>query len=582
MSRLRNTILTDRGMLRADDPSITIDDLRTSYFGGKVPRIGVTKCLGIRADLMKVVMDYSKENDLQNDSRRQAIVNFFNGIKTKPVCELCGKPTRFNHTLGQYARFCSHKCQNNSPDVKRVHKETNMRVYGVDNAAKSQVAKNKMKNTLLEKYGATCYLATEEGKDKARKTCLEHYGVDHVGKSQEFKEKRQATMLRKYGVKNALQNPEIMKRRDATCMERFGELYPGTYRLKELAAETRLKVWDSLPDIFPDYELLCGRDEFMGVYEHENTWKCKSCGKTFSRIGAPFCQCRLKWTTQQELYDFVHSIRPCAEFRNKSVLGNQREIDIYVPSLKIGFEYDGLYWHSELYGKNRNYHLNKTEDAAKKGVRLIHIFEDEWLLKKDITKDFIRAVLMDSRHFEVVFARKCVLKRLETSEAYQFFDENHILGHTNSNVNIGLVFDGRLVAAAAFKPMETADGSWYLERYASLLGVRVQGGCSRILSFFTVSNSPSKIRTFADKRWSVGGMYDKIGFTKVGENPPAYWYVKNGAPPRIHRFSLRKDNIKMFDKVYDPNMTEFQLASANGYMRIWDCGQIVYEIDFTK
>ena len=46
---------------------------------------------------------------------------------------------------------------------------------------------------------------------------------------------------------------------------------------------------------------------------------------------------------------------------------NGKEIDIYIPSLKIGFEYDGLYWHSEAGGKFQNYHLNKTELAESKG-----------------------------------------------------------------------------------------------------------------------------------------------------------------------------------------------------------------------
>ena len=76
-------------------------------------------------------------------------------------------------------------------------------------------------------------------------------------------------------------------------------------------------------------------------------------------------------------------------------------------------------------------------------------------------------------------------------------------------------------------------------------------------------------------------MYEKIGFTRVAITPPAYWYVPKGNRIRIHRFNLRKDNKKMFPIKYDPNMTESILASENGYSRIWDCGQIVYDYNPT-
>ena len=61
------------------------------------------------------------------------------------------------------------------------------------------------------------------------------------------------------------------------------------------------------------------------------------------------------------------------------------EIDIFIPSKNIAIEYDGLYWHSsnKFSGRTieKKYHLNKTEQCLKKGIKLIHIFENEWILK---------------------------------------------------------------------------------------------------------------------------------------------------------------------------------------------------------
>jgi len=67
---------------------------------------------------------------------------------------------------------------------------------------------------------------------------------------------------------------------------------------------------------------------------------------------------------------------------DKTILNNKnKEVGIYLPEYKIGIEFNGLYWHSELY-KEKNYHLNKTEECEKQGVELIHIFEDERIYKK--------------------------------------------------------------------------------------------------------------------------------------------------------------------------------------------------------
>ena len=45
------------------------------------------------------------------------------------------------------------------------------------------------------------------------------------------------------------------------------------------------------------------------------------------------------------------------------------QLDIYIPSHKIAFEYNGLYWHNELF-VDKNYHLNKTTECKIKNIQL--------------------------------------------------------------------------------------------------------------------------------------------------------------------------------------------------------------------
>lgn len=66
-----------------------------------------------------------------------------------------------------------------------------------------------------------------------------------------------------------------------------------------------------------------------------------------------------------------------SEKSDKEIL-NGKEIDIISYDKKIGFEYNGIYFHSTN-RKGENYHINKTNLANENYFELYHIFEDEFL-----------------------------------------------------------------------------------------------------------------------------------------------------------------------------------------------------------
>ncbi len=69
-------------------------------------------------------------------------------------------------------------------------------------------------------------------------------------------------------------------------------------------------------------------------------------------------------------------------------------IDIFVPQLSAGIEFDGTYWHSfEYMRKNKtewsdediaNYHEIKDSWFASKDIRILHIKEEDWDLDRDL------------------------------------------------------------------------------------------------------------------------------------------------------------------------------------------------------
>ena len=77
-----------------------------------------------------------------------------------------------------------------------------------------------------------------------------------------------------------------------------------------------------------------------------------------------------------------------------------KQLDIYIPSKKIAIEFNGTYYHSIEHGNPLDYHLNKTKMCEEKGIKLIHIWEDEWYGKKEDIKKFILDMINDSIDFK--------------------------------------------------------------------------------------------------------------------------------------------------------------------------------------
>lgn len=289
---------------------------------------------------------------------------------------------------------------------------------------------------------------------------------------------------------------------------------------------------------------------------------------------------------ERELHDFISSLGVSMLCNDRKII-HPLELDIYLPELKIGIEYNGLIWHSEFFGKKTmKYHLKKTEECEKKGIRLIHIFEDEWIYKKEIVKSKIINLLKLRQNS--IYARKCVVKPIKNYIKNDFLDKYHIQGSDRSKIHLGLFYDNNLVSVMTFcKPRiimgykDSKEGSFELSRFASSTGVI--GGASKLLRYFIANYYPNNIITFADRRWTSmleDSMYEKIGFEKIKVNKPNYWYVINGRI-RKHRYSYNKYVIvnKLGGNI---NLSEVENMKLLGYDRIWDCGTIKYEINLKQ
>lgn len=293
-----------------------------------------------------------------------------------------------------------------------------------------------------------------------------------------------------------------------------------------------------------------------------------------NKSGCPKCSYSVsRW--EKEIYHFLTDNGIRCEESNRSILKNQ-EIDIYLPDYGIGIECDGLHWHSEKF-RDKNYHLHKTVLAHMNGIRLIHIFEDEWMYKQDILKSMLMNMLGKTNH--KIYARKCQIMEVNGSERKAFLNGNHVQGDCISSVNLGLYYKGDLVSLMTFgKPRINVgsgiqeDGSWELIRFCSKLNTDVIGAASKLFKYFLKAYNPVKVTTYSDKRWSLGRMYEILGFSHDHDSSPNYFYIVGNH--RENRFRYRKSVL--VKEGYDSNKTEHEIMMEREIYRIYDCGTKVW------
>lgn len=313
--------------------------------------------------------------------------------------------------------------------------------------------------------------------------------------------------------------------------------------------------------------------------------KCKTCGNIFYQNfnnhikGEQDCPLCVHQSSKEEteVFDYVKSLIGEENIikRDREIL-NGRELDIYIPSKKTAIEFDGVLWHNEKFNSDKNYHLKKTEDCLNKGVRLIHIFEDEWMYKQDIWKSMLANILGFTKN--KIYARKCVVKEVDLTEGNDFLTNNHIQGVCPSKIKLGLYYNDELVSLMTFGKSRNSIGSnkheWELLRFCNKLNTVVVGGASKLFKYFIKTYSPNNIISYADRRFSIGNLYDKLGFTLYNKSRPSYYYVIGNK--RKNRINFQK--AKLVEKYNCPtDMSEHEFCLSQKWYRIYDCGCLCYE-----
>jgi hypothetical protein len=581
-------------------------------------------CLFLKNQKNIDYLEYLNNNiphGLLESSLSERIYYFVNNVHKLLLCD-CGNHLSFIGFKNGYRSTCGDKIC-----FVKKRKETCIEKWGVDNPLKSKEIIDKTKENILKKWGGLHYMCNEDIREKFKTTMMKNHGVEWAQQSKEISEKSKLTWnsnpdrfdivkKRSEVIKNKSddEKSEIDYKKKETLIKNWGSVDKFYEHVGDRVKEISIEKWGvvhhlSHPDIIKKRvdkykETITNKiksklpntiiyiDRLSNTNNSDNIIKleCLVCSSIFDinrqylvnreKINNEIClNCNPRQTgtslMEKELLSFIEDNYIGDVIVSDKKILNGKELDIFLPELNLAFEFNGLYWHSELYKEN-SYHQKKSDDCLELGIQLIHIWEDDWLYKNDIVKSIILNKLNISNK---LFARKCDVREVNNFDARDFLNRNHIQGFVGSKYKIGLYYDNELVSLMTFGSLrkslgqKTDENVYELLRFCNKIGYSVIGGASKLLKNFLKNNNVKSIISYSDNSRGVGNLYKQLGFLFIHQTQPNYYYVIGDS--KSHRFNFRKD--KLVKLGYDSNKTEVQIMNDRGFYRIFDCGSKKWE-----
>ena len=514
----------------------------------------------------------SKYNNAhRSQEEKERIANICRDSQTKIMNNLSEEDMKKRTTKASKTK--SEWSEERKQEHSKLLSENAKRQFEKETPEEKQLRYSKVSNTLNSK--------SEEEKEKISQKIKDSY----YSKTEEEKN------IIKEKIKSTRENytEEQKESFSKKCSENTKELWKN--RTEEQKREISEKISQQRYNLFLDR--IPNSENFNAHYIRENfiengLFKIKEFAEYFdityewamqtkNKLGITEPNKRLKTKTQTKLFMDIPTENKILNYRK---LIFPQEVDIYLPDIKLAIEYDGLMFHSQgkskysiFKGVSKNYHLDKTNLVESEGAQLFHIFEGENI---DIWTSMIKNKLgLNTK----IYARKCLVKEVSSQEARKFLEDNHLQGYANSKIRLGLYYNEELVSLMTFsKPRYTKNYDWELVRFCTLKGYNVVGGASKLLSSFR-SNYKGSIISYANRRWSNGDLYRRLGFKEINRTSPGYYYFKENEMILYTRDKFQKHKLKDLLETFDERLTEEENMFENDYRKIYDCGNLVFVLE---
>lgn len=491
-----------------------------------------------------------------------------NNITSKVICPTCLKEIVFNGW--KYPKHCSLKCSNSNKDKKLLVEKTNMSKYGTRYPLMCKEIQQKSSKTLIDKYGVDNASKSELIKQKKIKTSLTNFNTNHPLQNENILNKLKSNLIEKYGVDNVQKCHSVLEKRKNTKRINHYNTILNKFSHKVLPLFSENEYKKSGSDFVYLFKCVLCNLEFESSIKNGRIPRCLNCYPFLSGYS----------NLEKEVVSFINELGINNIQENTKKIIPPLELDIYLPDYNIALEFNGLYWHGEIQsGNDKTYHYNKTYECFKRGIKLIHIFEDEWINKSEIIKSIIKNNINKSNK---IYARKCSIKILDNKVAEIFYNENHLQGYIPSKYHIGLYYNDELISSMSFSKPRSIYGNnnknyeYELIRFCNKISFNVIGGASRLFQFFIKNYNCNSIFTYSDISKSgldyESNVYYKLGFKYLNISDPNYWYIIDNN--REYRYKYQKKNLEKLLPIYNNLLTEWENMQNNNIDRIWDCGNL--------
>ena len=414
-----------------------------------------------------------------------------------------------------------------------------MKEYGIE--IKDQYDKDVMVRSFMYKYGVSNSSQLESVKEKRKQTNLQKYGVSSYSMTDEFKNTNKRRVIAQMNCDSNKTDEQINILNDKNLFEEY---------IKSLSKENRTLTYLS----------------------NNLGYNIKHIGKKLMQYGLHDL-CDVKQNISQyesDIVSFIKSLGVTNIVRNDKSLIAPQEIDIYLPDYKVGIEFNGDYWHSDVFKTDHNgrstYHQEKSLLAESKGIFLYHIFEYEWLDKDEQQKikNHLRNILKANTN-KSIYARKCEIKLINSKQKKAFLDLNHLQGNCPSSINIGLFYNNDLVSVMCFSSNTSGDYTYELCRFCSIRNTNVVGGASKLFKYFIDNyvKSNETIVSYSNITKTTGKLYGILNFKMDHISTPNYVWVN---------LNNRDVKTRYQTKMKNENETMHNM----NYVKVCDCGTKVW------
>lgn len=544
-----------------------------------------------RYDFMKFAKKFADFNEWYNPKLQVRLSN-----------QLRNKEIQRQHTLEAMQRRFGTNSPMQNKDIYDKVIQTNLKKFGTKSPSSNLDVRNKQKASLEKSLGVSnplldasikmkalenSRLVAEKTSAKTRATCLNKYGVQNPFLIPEVHQKAEQTILKHYGATSVFAIPEVQNKIQEDRFRRIGVRYPNQLTHEQLYERLRIQYQIEPIDYIPDLSsnsyykvrcLVCGT-EFETHINKGIPTVCPTCNQNSTR----FERYVVALLREQGLEVVQHH----------HCLSNNREIDIYIPSKKIGFEINGAYTHNSGFNpypddpKSASYHRDKTLQALSKGIKLYHIWE-HWNREASLSIIFAKLGIFKRR----IYARKTDFRQLNSEDVAEFMSVNHIQGAFNATFTFALIYEGEIVSVIQFRRLTSS--SILLSRNATLLFTEVVGGFSKLFKhalFYFKNLGYKEIVTYANRDLTPTkeSVYLRHGFEFIKDTGPTMTYFVSKTiysssrvyPKGIYnRQNFQKQYLHKFSDfngfVFNPNLTEQENLFNLGVYPVYNSGCFKY------